>query len=222
MGDALYVLGGVEKDEIGKEHTVNSVLKFDSRTQTWSEVPPMPAERDNAGACVMGSDMYIIGGCNDDMEKTSTTYHFSTDKNEWATLAPMSEAISGHSVCVVDGLIYVLGGEDSDNNCASSVHRFDPVSYLWSVLAPMSVARGYSGSFVLGGSIYAVGGSDGKYRLLTSMERYSVASDSWSEVDGGELGTVRSNFGALVVRLEGDFFDSLFAKAKNEGLCSDF
>jgi hypothetical protein len=85
----------------------------------------------------------------------------------------------------------------------------------------MSIARGICGAFVLGGSIYAVGGFDGEDRL-SSMERYSVALDSWSEVDGGELGTARSYFGALAVRLEMDLFDSLIAKVKNEGLRSDF
>jgi hypothetical protein len=70
---------------------------------------------------------------------------------------------------------------------------------------------------VLGGNIHTVGGFDGEDRL-SSMERYSVASDSWSEVDGGELGTARSYFGSLVVWLERDFFDSLIARAKSEGL----
>jgi N-acetylneuraminic acid mutarotase len=217
VGDAVYVLGGVEKEEDLGEHTVNSVLKFDSRSQTWSEVAPMPAERDYAGACLLGSDIYIFGGCNDDMEKSSTTYRFSSETNEWATLAPMPNAISGHCVCVVDGLIYVLGGEDSDYDCASSVHRFDPVANLWSSLAPMSVARGFSGSFVLGGNINSVGGFDGE-RSLSSMERYSVASDSWSEVDGGELGTARSRFCVQVMQLEVDLFDSLIAQAKSMGL----
>jgi hypothetical protein len=117
----------------------------------------------------------------------------------------------------VDGLIYVLGGSKSNNNHTSSVHRFDPVANVWSAVAPMSAPRMALGSFVLGGSIYAVGGFDGKHRL-SSMERCSLASDSWSDVDGGELGTARNCFGALVVRLERDFFDSLIAKAKSEGL----
>jgi hypothetical protein len=82
----------------------------------------------------------------------------------------------------------------------------------------MSMARGLWGAFVLDGIIYAVGGINRESRAESSMERYSVASDSWSEIDGGELGTARSCFGALVVRLERDFFDSLIAKAKNERL----
>jgi hypothetical protein len=217
VGDAVYVLSGVEEDEERGEYTVNRVLKFDSRMQIWSEVAPMPEERDNAGACVLGSDIYIIGGRNDDTEGTSTTYRFSTKTNEWATLAPMPKSLSGHSVCVVDGFIYVLGGSESNYNYTSSVHRFDPVANLWSALAPMSGPRMALGSFVLGGSIYAVGGSDGDDRL-SSMEHYSVASDSWSAVDAGELGTARSSFCVHVMQLEVDLFDSLIARAKSMGL----
>jgi N-acetylneuraminic acid mutarotase len=110
VGDAVYVLGGIEKDEDREEHTVNTVLKFDSRTQTWSEVAPLPAGRDNAGACVVGSDIYIFSGNDDDAVQTSTTYRFSTGTNVWTTLTPMPVATSSHRVCVLDGLIYVLGG----------------------------------------------------------------------------------------------------------------
>jgi non-specific serine/threonine protein kinase len=214
IGDAVYVLGGVEEGGEGAEKTVSSVLKFDSRTQIWSEMAPMPAERDNAGACVVGDDVYIFGGNTDDRVTTATTYRYNTETNEWTTLAPLPEAKSHYSVSVVDGLIYVIGGGFSMNTSTRSVHRFDPMENLWSAVAPMSVARSTFGSFVLGGNIYAVGGFDGDDSLF-SMERYSVASDSWSEVIGGELGTARILFGGAVVRLEVDLFDSLIARAKS-------
>jgi hypothetical protein len=217
VGNAMYVSGGIEVDEEGGEKAVSSVLKYDCRAQTWSEVAPMPAERDNAGACVLGCDIYIFGGDDDDDTPTSTTYRFSTETNEWATLAPMPEVNSLHCVSMLDGLIYVMGGWHIDNNSMRSVHRFDPVANLWSTVAPMLVARSTFGTSVMGGSIYAVGGYEGG-NGLSSMERYSVASDSWSEVLGGDLGQKRSNVGALVVRLEMDLFDSLIAKAKNEVL----
>jgi kelch-like protein 17 (actinfilin)/kelch-like protein 20 len=221
VDDALYVLGGFEEDGEGAEITVSSVLKFNSRTQTWSEVAPMPGERFNAGVCVLGGDVYIFGGKTDDSVPTSTSYRFNTETDEWATLAPMSEVTNYHSVCVLEGLIYVIGGVGSDGNTMSSVHRFDPVANSWSEMTSMFVARAALGSFVLGGNIYAVGGFDGEDRL-SSTERYSVASDSWSEVDGGELRTARSYFGVLVVRSEGDFFDSLSAKAKSDVLRSEY
>jgi hypothetical protein len=217
VGNAMYVLSGVEMDDPGDEYTVNSVLKFDSSTQIWSEVAPMPAERHNAGACVVGVDIYIFGGTSDNQVPTSTTYRFNSEANEWTTLAPMPEAMQEYSIAVLDGLIYLIGGVDSGDDSLDSVHRFDPVANLWRAVAPMSVARSALGSFVLGGSIYAVGGFDGEDRL-SSMERYSVASDSWSEVIGGKLSAARSRFCVQVMQLEVDLFDSLIAKAKREGL----
>jgi kelch-like protein 17 (actinfilin)/kelch-like protein 20 len=213
----MYVLGGIEVNEEREAETVSSVLKFDCQMQTWSEVPPMPEERDRAGACIVGSDIYILGGKTDDEEQTSTTYRFNTETNEWATLAPMPEARSEHSVSVLEGQVYVMGGLDSDGNSISSVHRFDPAANLWGTVAPMSVARTTFRSFDLGGSIYAVGGFGDEDRL-SSMERYSVALGRWAEVLGGEMGQARSNFGALVVRLEMDLFGSLIAKVKSKGL----
>jgi N-acetylneuraminic acid mutarotase len=178
----------------------------------------MPEERAMAGACAVDSDIFIFGGNNDNGVRTSSTYRFSTETNEWATLAPLPEGKSCHSVCLLDGLIYVMGGDnDDDVDSVSSVHRFDPVANLWSTVAPMCIARSTPGSFVLGGNIYAVGGY-GVGKSLSSMERYSVASDSWAEVLEGELSTARDCFGALVVRLEVDLFDSLIDKAKSEGM----
>jgi N-acetylneuraminic acid mutarotase len=217
----MYVLGGIEKNQEEVDESMDSVLKFDCRMQTWSEVAIIPEVRDNAGACVLGSDIYIFGGNDENYTATSTTYRFSTATNEWATLAPMPEAKSQHSVSVLNGLICILGGLDSDDDdeCINSVHRFDPTSNLWSAVAPMSVARASLGSFVMDGIIYAVSGFS-KGSRLSSMERYSVALDSWSDVRRGELGAARSCFGAVVVQVEVDFFDSLIAKAQSEGLSS--
>jgi N-acetylneuraminic acid mutarotase len=185
--------------------------------QIWSEMAPMPEERDNAGACVLNSDIYIFGGENYNVTPTSTTYRFNVETNEWTTLAPMPEVKSHHSVSVLDGLIYVIGGDDEAQNSIGSVYRFDPLANLWRTVAPMSVPRTTLRSFVLGGSICAVGGYD-EGKRLSSMERYLVASDSWSEVLGGELCTARDCLGALVMRLEINLYDSLIVKAKNEGL----
>jgi N-acetylneuraminic acid mutarotase len=190
VGDAMYVLGGVEETVGQSERSVGSVLRFDSKTQTWSEVAPMPAEPYFAGACVLGGAIYIVGGGNGINEATPTTYCLHTETDHWTTLAPMLKAKFFHSVCMLDGLIYVIGGDSDDEFAVCSVYRFDPVANSWSTLAPMNVARSELEAFVLGENIHAVGGSDGQSRL-TSMERYCVASDSWSEISGGDLGEGR-------------------------------
>jgi hypothetical protein len=218
VGACMYVLSGYEYFAIdGSHHIVQSVLKFDVQTQTWSEVAPMPTGVADAGACVLGNDIYIFGGRTNDDEVQSTTYHFSTVANEWTTLAPLPEEKCDYGVCVLAGLIYLVGGEDSSFADLTSVHRFDPVANVWNTVAPMSVARSGLGVFVLDGSIYAVGGW-GQSGRLTSMERFCVNTNRWSEVSAGNLVTGRSALSSIVVQLEIDLFDSLIAKATRKDL----
>jgi N-acetylneuraminic acid mutarotase len=202
LGDAMYVMGGITTD------TVPSELKFDSRTQAWSEVAPMPEAIAYAGACVVGSDVYFLGGHRPDTSISATTFCYNTGTDAWSTLAPMPEAKAFHSVCAIGGLIYVLGG---NSGISASVHCFDPVGNSWSAVAPMSIARSKCTSFVLDGSLYAAGGEDVGKRVA-SVERYDVTSNSWCTV--APMGQVRSRSCAHAIHVEVNLFDSLLLKAK--------
>jgi N-acetylneuraminic acid mutarotase len=164
VGDAMYVLGGTAEIEASgleddnERHTSCSVLRFDSRAQTWSEVASMPTGSSDVWACVLGSAIYIFGGHDVDEEVTSTTYRFSTETDTWTTLAPMPAARFAHNVCMLDGLIYVMGGADSNDEIVNSVLRFEPLANSWSAMAPMSIERTGFGAFVLGGSMHVVAG----------------------------------------------------------------
>jgi hypothetical protein len=218
VGDAMYVMGGgVSFEDEDEERVVSSVLKFSCRTQSWSEAAPMPMERDDAGATVLGNNIYVLGVSGSDGQATSTSFRFSTETNEWATLAPMPEAKCCHCVCVLASNIYVMGVEVLGGT-SNSVHRFDPVANSWSLVPPMSVERSSFGAFVLGGSIYAVGASDlhgARVGETQSMERYCVASNSWSVVDSAGFDEASSihTLQACAMKVEVDLFDSLIAKA---------
>jgi hypothetical protein len=214
VGDSLYILGGME-GIVGDEYSLDttSVLKFDSGTQAWSEVAPMPEARANFVACVLHNDIYVVGGFGDD-NPTDNNFCYNTVTNVWSTLAPIPDTKLGHSVCVVFGRIYVLGGRTTlDQAMASSVHRFDPVTNVWSAVAPMSTPRCALTSFVLGGCLHAAGGFDG-VDDLSSVERYNAVSDSWERVRSMELSGPRLDFGSQVMTLEMGLFDSLEKKAR--------
>jgi hypothetical protein len=53
VGGAIFVIGGVES--LGN-------MQICVSTQAWSEVAPTPEPRTNAGACVVGSNIYYLGG----------------------------------------------------------------------------------------------------------------------------------------------------------------
>jgi hypothetical protein len=54
VGDAMYVLRGAEDVA-----ATNSVLKFESSTQAWREVAPMPGPLSSCGACVLGTNIFV-------------------------------------------------------------------------------------------------------------------------------------------------------------------
>jgi N-acetylneuraminic acid mutarotase len=207
VGEVIYVIGGTE-DLAGDTLATRSVLTFDIRTQSWSEVAPMPAGRQEAAACVLGYDIYVFGEQRGGVE-TSSIFRLNTMTNKWTTLAPMPEAKHGHGVCVVDGLIYVVGGR-----FANSIFGFDPAAASWRILALMSTIRHGGSVFALGGIVYVTGGYH--YQIEhSSVERHCAASDTWTLVEGMEMGAAISHFGTIV--LEGgdemDFFDHLIAEA---------
>ena len=111
----MYVMGGL----IAGDMYSTSVLKYDTREDTWSDVAPMPGGRWWPAACAVGSSIYVFGGFNSSVK--DTVYRYDTEADEWSTLAPMPEARDGHSVSVLDGMVYVLGGEDDNEDALRSV-----------------------------------------------------------------------------------------------------
>jgi N-acetylneuraminic acid mutarotase len=210
VGNDMYVMGGVGKFD-GRVHTSRSVLKFDSHAQTWSEVAPMPEPRAYAGACVVGSNIHVLGGKGPGSVFTATSYRYNMDTDAWSTLAPMPQVMRGHCICAVGGLIYVLGGMSSDNIASSAVHSFDPVTNCWSAVTPMLAARVSCASFVLNGSIHVAGGR-ANLRPIASVERHNAASNTWTEVSA--MTQARQKLSAHTIRVEMNVVDSLVLKAK--------
>jgi hypothetical protein len=210
VGDAMYVMGGLDIID-SRVRPVKSVLKFDIRAQSWSEVMPMPEHRRYAGACVLGSNVYLLGGKGPGNAFIATTSRYNADTDSWVMLAPMPQATESHGICAFGGLIHVLCGKAS-NNIASSVHRFfDPVANSWSTLAPMLTDRFASAAFVLNGSIHVAGGHDGRHHII-SVERYNVAFDTWSSV--GAMHYTRVGFAVDAIAVELNLFDELVLEAK--------
>jgi hypothetical protein len=214
VANTMYVLGGAEfvGAEVGILET-RSVLKFDIGTEAWSEVAPMPQALHSFGACVLGNDIYVVGGIENDRTWTAAMHRYSTTANVWTTLAPMPDVKVSHSACVVSGLIYVIGGEVTPKKIDRSVHRFDPVENVWSTMAPTSTSRGFSASFLFERSIYVAGGFNG-VDDLSSVERYDVDLDRWEVVTGMALRGPLVDFRAQVMRLEVNLFDSLETQAR--------
>jgi hypothetical protein len=141
----MFVLGGFIDGS-----ATESVLKFDSTQETWSQIAPMQEPRFALAACAIGNDIYAFGGSGTDFNTHASVFKLDTVANEWSTLAPMPVVSVYHSVSVLDGLMYIAGAGDNGR----AVLRFDPASGAWSTLAPTSTSRMVGATFVVDGCLY--------------------------------------------------------------------
>jgi N-acetylneuraminic acid mutarotase len=177
----MYVLGGV----LGGIHFSASVFKFDSTQGTWSEVAPMPEERFAHIACVLGSNIYVFGGCDNflvqrdsvfmyDVVAKDSVFMYDVVANSWTTLAPMPTVGVCPGVTTLDDQIYLTGMGDNGKD----VLLFDTTSGVWSSLAPTIHGRRQGALFVLGGCMHVAG----EIEIYASVERYDAGTNTWTAV----------------------------------------
>jgi N-acetylneuraminic acid mutarotase len=188
VGTAMYVLGGY--DEVGGTLDATwNVLKLDSVQGIWSVLAPMPEPRYNFAACVVGSDIYVLGGMSNTRGGHDSVFKYDTETDEWSTLAPMPVAEFGHSISVIDGLVYVAG----TGNTTRGLLRYDPASEGWDALAPLIHEYYFGVSFALDGCLYVAGGNGSE----SNVQRYDVTTNIWTEA--ADMLDGRGEFGAVAI-----------------------
>ena len=166
-----YVLGG--KHSSRNQGRVSDVLRYESRTNTWSTdtVEPMPKAVSGATAVSFKGRIYVMGG-GDRFETLNTVQKYNPDTNSWELVKPLE--VSREGACSVsDGVnIYILGGmigmlvpgTENDRNpgygfeCLNECEKYDSRNDSWSVISPMNEKRCYAAAAVLGHQIFVIGG----------------------------------------------------------------
>jgi N-acetylneuraminic acid mutarotase len=168
----IYVAGGMKNLDLyanGTQGTIASVIIFDTVTQTWLDVPKeakqLPQGRDHAGAAVVGSKMYILGGrFRGRTNVQDDVFILDLDNLEagWKTSeAKMPTARGGVASGAVGNKIYVFGGEGNPNSTTGifpQVEGYDTVTDTWESLSDMKVPRHGTYGASAGGKIYIPGG----------------------------------------------------------------
>ena len=206
IGKKFYVLGGFRLPDTGRIgwYPENKVWVYDTETQSWSALPPMPTPRGAFAAVAVENKIYAVGGAKipvgmeladglnvgGPVEILGTMEVFDIEKNSWTTLKSMPLARNHHDVAYLDGKLYVIGGTIGScfpGGLSSNVPMnevYDIATDTWSTRAPMPIARSAIGVAALDGKIYAVGGegwSDELGRVFRANEAYDPKSNSWAE-----------------------------------------
>src|SRR6516165_5735262 len=180
IGKKFYVLGGFRLPDTGRIgwYPENKAWVYDTETQNWSALPPMPTPRGALAAVAVDNRIYAIGGAKipagmelpdglnvrGPVELVGTIEVFDTEKNSWTTLKSMPLARNHHDVAYLDGRLYVIGGAIGScfpGGWSSNVPMnevYDIATETWSTRAPMPNARSAIGAAALDGKFYAVSG----------------------------------------------------------------
>jgi N-acetylneuraminic acid mutarotase len=206
IGKKFYLFGGFRLPDTGKSgwYPEDKAWVYDTETQNWSALPPMPTPRGAQAAVAVGNKIYVVGGAKlpngmdlpdglsprGPIEILGTTEFFDTENNTWTTLKPMTLPRNHHDIAYLDGKLYVIGGAVGScfpSGWASNVSMnevYDIATDTWSTGAPMPTARSGLGAALIDGKIYVIGGEgwvDELGGVFRSNEAYDPKSDSWVE-----------------------------------------
>lgn len=217
IGTKFYLFGGFRLPGTGNIgwYPEDKAWVYDTETQNWSELPPMPTPRGALAAVAVGDKIYVVGGvkippgvdlpdgltAGGPIEILGTVEMFDTEKNSWTTLKPMTLPRNHHDVTELDGKLYVIGGAVGScfpGGWASNVSMnevYDIATDTWSTRAPMPTARSGVGAATIDGKIYVIGGegwTDELGGVFRTNEAFDPTSNSWAEEAG--MPTARHGF----------------------------
>ncbi|HET90608.1 MAG TPA: helix-turn-helix domain-containing protein [Chloroflexi bacterium] len=186
--ERLFAIGGQTS-----EGATAAVEIYDPESNIWTRGSAKPRPVAYVSAVVLGSDIYVPGGCDDEHSpiQAMEVYEISTDV--WREASPLPDPRCAYALTSRDDKLYLFGGWDGQRYVAT-VLIYDPESDTWSTGTPMNSPRGLAAAATTSRQIYVVGGYDGKQEL-TQCSIYDSTQDTWEDcapliVGRGGLGLV--------------------------------
>lgn len=187
-GPHAYIIGGFIGDHPGLGST--SVWRYDSRDDTYTRMPSLPAPRGAGAAAIVQRELHFFGGLDRSQFVTvNHADHWVLDLTHpalgWKRRAALPNARNHLAAVELGGKIYAIGGQDLWNEVSgarSNVDVFDYLTNTWSPAAPLPTPRSHvsSSTFAVNGRIYVIGGVTNNYASLRDVAIYNPSANAWS------------------------------------------
>jgi N-acetylneuraminic acid mutarotase len=186
VGTSIYFAGGYPATATNQTFSTDAVWRYDTTTNTFSDMPKLPAPRGGAALVALGRTLHFFGGS--DRFRTDAAQHWALDLDNlaagWVARAPLPVATNHVAGAVVDGTIYAIGGQQKQDAAAiqrADVQLYDPATDTWTARAPLPSARSHitSSTFVRDGRIISIGGLLLGNRPTNIADQYDPATNTW-------------------------------------------
>ncbi|KAK1795561.1 hypothetical protein P4O66_001056 [Electrophorus voltai] len=149
---------------------------YDTITNQWETVSPLPKPVHSAAATVCGGKVYVFGGVNEAGRSAGVLQSYVPQTNTWSFIeSPMIDNKYAPAVSL-NGFIFILGGA-----YARATTIYDPDKGNIKAGSNMNHSRQFCSAVVLDGKIYATGGivsSEGP--ALGNMETFDPCTNTWT------------------------------------------
>ncbi|MBX3228634.1 MAG: kelch repeat-containing protein [Labilithrix sp.] len=155
IGETIYVAGGL------RGGAVADFSAYDTETDTWSSLPPLPSARDHGGGVAAGGLFFAVSGRSSIAGHTTRLDVFDPATGAWTSRTPMPTSRAGSSIALAGDRIVVLGGEGNPavpSGVFAEVEAYSIAADRWEALPAMPTPRHGTGAATIDGVVYVPGG----------------------------------------------------------------
>jgi N-acetylneuraminic acid mutarotase len=186
----VYMAGGYTGPGGAGNQTfaTTNVFRYDTVTNTWSNLPGLPQSRGAGGLVLLGDTLHFFGGT--DIARKDRDEHWTLNLDDlsagWQTAAPLPTVRNHMGAVVLDGKIYAVGGQqhqDAAEIAQSAVQVWDPANpNVWTNAASLPLARSHiaGATFVMDGRIIVLGGETTYLHSVDNDSAYDPSTNTWT------------------------------------------
>ena len=163
IGTDIYLLGGSGTAR-------NNNYKYNTLTDTYTQLTSIPYEFIYGSAVAIGTDIYLLCGHSD----YGYFYKYNTLTDTYTQLTNVPYAAKGTSAVAIGTDIYILGGYSTNTYSGLNYcYKYDTLTDTWTRLSNIPYNFAYGSAISIGTNIYLIGGSysqqkNYKYDTLTN------------------------------------------------------
>jgi N-acetylneuraminic acid mutarotase len=157
-GNRVLLAGGVLRGQsanaLNTGKRVSELLAYDTQTDKWEQLLPMPIATGYAMGAVVGEEFWVMGGSTD-FVRTDQVLVYDLTTQLWTTRPPLPRSLSSAAVAILRGKVFLTGGiATSVGMISPDCMVLDPRSGQWSTVAPVTTARFGMGAAVVADRMY--------------------------------------------------------------------
>jgi hypothetical protein len=137
VGSDIYVFGGTSHS-----WQQRSVFKYETETDEWSTLTPMPGEEHGISALELDGLIYVVGVG----DIFSGLICYDPTSEVWSILASLTYGCTQGLSYILGGCLYAAGGHGSE----SKVQRYNVTTNAWTEVANMLEGRTHFGAVAIG------------------------------------------------------------------------